>query len=375
MKIVFATGNKDKLREIREIMAPLNLEVISMKEAGFDGDIEENGTTFEENALIKAGAIADWLKSNKKDYAEDAVVLADDSGLEIDYLGGEPGIQSARYMGHDTSYDIKNKSLLDRLEGVPDEKRTARFVCAIAAVFPNGENKVVRGTMEGRIGHSIDGLNGFGYDPIFFLPEYGKTSAEISEEEKNAISHRGKALRAMQETLTQWKNGGVDRNYYKVLVVSDTHGKNNNFYQVLQDEDELDLIIHCGDVEGTEDILETIADCPIKFVSGNNDFFSDLPKDLEFTIKGHKIWVNHGHQYLVSMGYENIKDEARDRGAEIVMYGHSHKPVAEFEDGMYIFNPGSLSYPRQEGRHPSYLTVYFYDDGHISYKINYLAGY
>ncbi|MCR4903238.1 MAG: RdgB/HAM1 family non-canonical purine NTP pyrophosphatase [Butyrivibrio sp.] len=202
MKIVFATGNKNKLHEIRDIMAPLGAEVISMKEAGFEGDIEENGTTFEENAAIKAGAIADWLKNTSKEYnSEDIVVLADDSGLEIDYLNKEPGIQSARYMGHDTSYDIKNNSLLERLKGVPDEKRTARFVCAIAAVFPNGETKVVRETMEGRIGYEIAGENGFGYDPIFYLPKYGKTSAEISEEEKNAISHRGKALRAMQKIL------------------------------------------------------------------------------------------------------------------------------------------------------------------------------
>jgi XTP/dITP diphosphohydrolase len=163
-----------------------------MEEAGITVDVDETGTTFEENAVIKAEAIAKICGE---------VVLADDSGLEIDYLNGEPGIYSARYMGHDTSYDIKNKSLIDRLEGVPEDKRTARFVCAVAAAIPGKETVVVRGTMEGIIGYEIKGENGFGYDPIFFLPQYGKTSAEISPEEKNEISHRGKALRMIKEKL------------------------------------------------------------------------------------------------------------------------------------------------------------------------------
>ena len=128
-------------------------------------------------------------------------MLADDSGLEIDYLNKEPGIYSARYMGEDTSYHIKNKSLIDRLEGVPDEKRTARFVCAIAAVFPDGKELVVRGTVEGIIGYEEKGENGFGYDPIFYLPERGCTTAELPPEEKNSISHRGNALRLMKELL------------------------------------------------------------------------------------------------------------------------------------------------------------------------------
>ncbi|MBO6165248.1 MAG: XTP/dITP diphosphatase [Eubacterium sp.] len=192
MKLIFATGNENKMREIREILAGRGYEILSMKEAGVDIDVEENGKTFSENALIKARAISK---------ASGELVLADDSGLEIDALGGEPGIYSARYMGHDTSYTVKNNNLIERLEGVPDEERTARFVCAMAAVFPDGREEVVVGTMEGRIGYEIAGENGFGYDPIFFLPEYGKTSAEISPEEKNAISHRGKALRAIADLL------------------------------------------------------------------------------------------------------------------------------------------------------------------------------
>ena len=191
-RIVFATGNAGKMKEIRLIMADLGCEVVSMKEAGADPEIVENGRSFAENAEIKARAV--WNCTGD-------IVLADDSGLVVDYIGGEPGIYSARYMGEDTSYHIKNANLISRLEGVPDEKRTARFVCAIAAAFPDGRRKTVRAAMEGRIGYEEKGENGFGYDPIFYLPEYGCTSAELSMEEKNKISHRGKALRAIKDEL------------------------------------------------------------------------------------------------------------------------------------------------------------------------------
>ena len=163
-----------------------------MKQAGISADIEEDGTSFEENALIKAREVCRLAGE---------MVLADDSGLEIDYLNGEPGIYSARYMGEDTSYRIKNQNLIDRLEGVPDEQRTARFVCAIAAVFPNGKELVVRGTVEGMIGYEERGENGFGYDPIFYLPDRGVSTAELPPEEKNSLSHRGNALRKMKELL------------------------------------------------------------------------------------------------------------------------------------------------------------------------------
>lgn len=200
-KIIFATGNKDKMVEIRMILADLGVEILSQKEAGIVADIVEDGTTFEENALIKATGIAK-ITREMPEY-KDAVVLADDSGLEIDYLNKEPGIYSARYLGEDTSYDIKNTVLLERLEGVPDEKRTARFVCAIAAAFPDGTTDVIRGTMEGIIGHAIKGEHGFGYDPIFFLPEYQCTSAELPTEKKNELSHRGEGLRRMRKILEE----------------------------------------------------------------------------------------------------------------------------------------------------------------------------
>ena len=192
-KIIFATGNENKMKEIRMILSDLGMPILSMKEAGVYADVVEDGTTFEENALIKATEIAK--------HVHNCIVLADDSGLEIDYLSKEPGIYSARYAGEDTSYDIKNHLLLSRLEGVPDEQRTARFVCAVAAVFPDGETEVVRGTIEGRIGYEIVGEHGFGYDPIFYLPEYACTTAELEPEKKNELSHRGKALRMMRKII------------------------------------------------------------------------------------------------------------------------------------------------------------------------------
>lgn len=197
-KIIFATGNQGKMREIRKILENLKIggeetEILSMKEAGIDIEIAEDGSTFTENAVIKAKAVAMETK--------DAIVLADDSGLEIDYLNGEPGIYSARYLGEDTSYHVKNRNLIERLNGVEEEKRTARFVCAIAAVLPDGNVLTETGTIEGRIGYEERGEGGFGYDPIFYVPEYGKSTAELSEDEKNAVSHRGKALRAIRKRL------------------------------------------------------------------------------------------------------------------------------------------------------------------------------
>ncbi len=192
MKVIFATGNENKLREIRQITADMDIEIVSMKDAGVYVDVEETGTTFEENAYLKASAIA--KKSGLP-------TLADDSGLEIDYLNKQPGIYSSRFMGEDTPYIEKNTELLRRLEGVPDEKRTARFVCAICYVRSDGSSETVRATMEGRVAYEIAGSNGFGYDPIFFLPERGCTSAELSPEDKNEISHRGKALRMMRDIL------------------------------------------------------------------------------------------------------------------------------------------------------------------------------
>lgn len=194
-RIVFATGNENKMAEIRMILSDLGMPVYSMKELGVEADIVEDGISFEENAEIKARAISRLLP--------DDIVLADDSGLEIDYLDKAPGIYSARFAGEDTSYDVKNCILLDKLEGIPDEERTARFVCAVAAAFPDGSVETVRGTIEGTIAKEMLGENGFGYDPIFYVPEYGCTTAQMDPDKKNELSHRGNALRAMRRIIEE----------------------------------------------------------------------------------------------------------------------------------------------------------------------------
>lgn len=194
-RIILASNNQGKLKEMQEILGDLGIQLVSMHDAGVDLDIDENGTTFEENAIIKAKAVME---------ATGEVALADDSGLEVDYLNKEPGVYSARYMGYDTSYEIKNQSIIDRLKGVEGKERSARFVCAIAVVFPNGDKIVTHGTMEGLIAEEPHGSNGFGYDPIVYLPEFNKTSAELTAEEKNRISHRGKALDNLKNRLNKY---------------------------------------------------------------------------------------------------------------------------------------------------------------------------
>lgn len=192
MKIIFATSNINKVKEAKEILGELNIEITSLKEEGIDVDVEETGNTFVENAVIKAQEIMKLTNS---------IVIADDSGLEVDYINKEPGIYSARYLGEETSYSLKNKNIIDRLRGAKGYERSARFLCAVAAVFPDGNVITALGTVEGCIDYEEKGTNGFGYDPIFYLPEYKQTMAQISSELKNKISHRSKALYALGEKL------------------------------------------------------------------------------------------------------------------------------------------------------------------------------
>lgn len=191
-KLIFATGNQGKMNEIRMIMADLNLELLSLKDLNMDINIEENGKTFEENAIIKAKTICELTGE---------MVLADDSGLEVDYMDKAPGVYSARYLGEETPYSIKNKTIIDNLKDAKGDERSARFVCVIAAAFPDGSVITTRGTIEGLIGYEEKGKNGFGYDPILYVPEYNMTTGEMEPEMKNKISHRGKALRLMKEKL------------------------------------------------------------------------------------------------------------------------------------------------------------------------------
>lgn len=196
MELVVASNNAGKIREYRDILEPMGFQVFSQDEKQVHIEVEETGTTFEENALLKAQAVYDRTG---------CCVISDDSGLSVDALNGEPGIYSARYLGYDTDYNYKMEQIMKRMENVPEPARSARFVAAVAAIFPDGSEHVVLGAMEGLIAHGIYGKNGFGYDPFFYLPEYGKTSAEITEEEKNAISHRGKALRSMLHEFDEWR--------------------------------------------------------------------------------------------------------------------------------------------------------------------------
>lgn len=196
-KVIVATGNEGKMDEIRQILGGENIQFSSLKDENLQNvEIVEDGSTFEENAIIKARKISDITGQ---------MVLADDSGLEVDYLDKAPGIYSARYMGEDTSYEVKNNHIIKLLEGVPEEKRTARFVCAMACAFPNGRTITTRGVIEGRIGYEERGTNGFGYDPIFYVPEFGCTTSELTPEEKNRVSHRGRALTAMYQELVKEK--------------------------------------------------------------------------------------------------------------------------------------------------------------------------
>ena len=208
-KIVFATTNEGKVKEIKEILAGFPIEVVSMKEMNITADVEENGATFEENSLIKAREVSKLTG---------LPAMADDSGLEVDYLNGEPGIYSARYLGRDTDYNYKNNYIIEKLKNAKDEERSARFVCVISLVLPDGREFIKKGVMEGRIAYEIKGENGFGYDPVFYLPEYGMTSAELSGEEKNKISHRGKALGAMKELISEEKVVDINVKVFELYV-------------------------------------------------------------------------------------------------------------------------------------------------------------
>lgn len=190
--IIFATQNEGKVKEIKEIMADMNINIMTMKEAGINIDVIEDGITFEANAIKKAEEI---MKMSGH------IVMADDSGLEIDYFGKAPGVYSARYLGKDTPYEEKNSIILDKMKDVPIQKRGARFICAIATAFPHQETIVTSGVMEGIIGCESVGSGGFGYDPIFFAEGLKTSTAHISPQLKNEISHRGKALRAMKIQL------------------------------------------------------------------------------------------------------------------------------------------------------------------------------
>ncbi|MFF2755096.1 XTP/dITP diphosphatase [Psychrobacillus sp. NPDC058041] len=192
--IIIATKNKGKAKDFEALFGPLGYEVLTLHDVADDMDVEETGTTFEENALIKATALSERLQT---------MVIADDSGLEIDALDGRPGIYSARYAGEEKSDEANIDRVLEELINVEKSERTARFVCAIAVVSPNLEPLTVRGTCEGVIAKERKGTNGFGYDPIFYVPSENRMMAELSSDEKGAISHRGNAIKKLSENLAE----------------------------------------------------------------------------------------------------------------------------------------------------------------------------
>ncbi len=373
MRIVFATGNMGKLREIREIMEDLDLPVVCLRDIGFDREIDENGRSFRENAAIKAQAAYAFLKE-KGD--RESIVLAEDSGLMIDALNGEPGIYSARYMGDRTAEETM-KELLDRMKNVPDDERSARFCASVAAVFPDGSVRYADGIVEGVIAHEIRGTGGFGYDPIFLIPERGITTAEMTEEEKNALSHRFRALSGIKPYL---------RNYLgmkKFLIVSDTHGKEENLFKVLDRERDADVLLHLGDVEGQEDrirreLSRLMPQAAYVQMRGNCDFDPGLPETKVLEYPHLSIFLTHGHRFMRGNSFEQAMEllaaNAFENGCGYALFGHSHKPFEEkAANGVTLLNPGSLSEPRTEDMRPSYAVLTLDPDGVTETEFRFLS--
>ena len=398
MRIIFATHNEHKLREIREILRDFPGEIISKKEMGETEDAVENGNSFLDNAEIKAYDL--YMRLKKKEMLEDGdIIMADDSGLSIEALSFGPGIYSARFLGENTPYPEKNKRILAMLKDASSKSRYAYFTCAIVAVLPDGRSLKTEARCEGEIAEEIRGEAGFGYDPIFFIPECGKTAAELSEEEKNKVSHRGKALRKMERILkeeiakskktaeekkSKSKNSAERKKEEhsasdfkgekKILVVSDNHRKLDNIYQLLEENPDISYFIHLGDSEGSEDAIRTHLPkgCESYFVQGNNDFFAYLPKEIEMRLGKERLFLTHGHLYGVGFDLQGLADEARARNCSMALFGHTHRPFSRMVNGVLCINPGSINFPRQDNRKPSYAMFYLDKKGNLRTEAKYI---
>ena len=398
MRIIFATHNEDKLREIREILREFPGEIISKKEIGEWEDAVEDGSSFLENAEIKAYDL--FVRLKKKELLQDGdIIMADDSGLSIEALSFGPGIYSARFLGENTPYPEKNKRILEMMKEASSKSRYAYFTCAIVAVLSDGRSLKTEARCEGEIAKEIRGEAGFGYDPIFFIPECGKTAAELSEEEKNKVSHRGKALRKMERILkeeiakskktaeekkSKSKNSAERKKEEhsasdfkgekKILVVSDNHRKLDNIYKLLDENPDIAYFIHLGDSEGNEDAIRTHLPkgCVSYFVQGNNDFFACLPKDAELRLGKEKLFLTHGHLYGVGFDLQGLADEARARNCSMALFGHTHRPFSRMVNGVLCINPGSINFPRQDDRKPSYAMFYLDKKGNLRTEAKYI---
>ena len=398
MRIIFATHNEDKLREIREILREFPGEIISKKEIGEWEDAVEDGSSFLENAEIKAYDL--YVRLKKKELLQDGdIIMADDSGLSIEALSFGPGIYSARFLGENTPYPEKNKRILEMMKEASSKSRYAYFTCAIVAVLSDGRSLKTEARCEGEIAKEIRGEAGFGYDPIFFIPECGKTAAELSEEEKNKVSHRGKALRKMERILkeeiakskktaeekkSKSKNSAERKKEEhsasdfkgekKILVVSDNHRKLDNIYQLLEENPDISYFIHLGDSEGCEDAIRTHLPkgCESYFVQGNNDFFAYLPKEIEMRLGKERLFLTHGHLYGVGFDLQGLADEARARNCSMALFGHTHRSFSRVVNGVLCINPGSINFPRQENRKPSYAMFYLDKKGNLRTEAKYI---
>ena len=398
MRIIFATHNEDKLREIREILREFPGEIISKKEIGEWEDAVEDGSSFLENAEIKAYDL--YVRLKKKELLQDGdIIMADDSGLSIEALSFGPGIYSARFLGENTPYPEKNKRILEKMKEASSKSCYAYFTCAIVAVLSDGRSLKTEARCEGEIAKEIRGEAGFGYDPIFFIPECGKTAAELSEEEKNKVSHRGKALRKMERILkeeiakskktaeekkSKSKNSAERKKEEhsasdfkgekKILVVSDNHRKLDNIYQLLEENPDISYFIHLGDSEGSEDAIRTHLPkgCESYFVQGNNDFFAYLPKEIEMRLGKERLFLTHGHLYGVGFDLQGLADEARARNCSMALFGHTHRPFSRMVNGVLCINPGSINFPRQENRKPSYAMFYLDKKGNLRTEAKYI---
>lgn len=398
MRIIFATHNEDKLREIREILREFPGEIISKKEIGEWEDAVEDGSSFLENAEIKAYDL--YVRLKKKELLQDGdIIMADDSGLSIEALSFGPGIYSARFLGENTPYPEKNKRILEMMKEASSKSRYAYFTCAIVAVLYDGRSLKTEARCEGEIAKEIRGEAGFGYDPIFFIPECGKTAAELSEEEKNKVSHRGKALRKMERILkeeiakskktaeekkSKSKNSAERKKEEhsasdfkgekKILVVSDNHRKLDNIYQLLEENPDISYFIHLGDSEGSEDAIRTHLPkgCESYFVQGNNDFFAYLPKEIEMRLGKERLFLTHGHLYGVGFDLQGLADEARARNCSMALFGHTHRPFSRMVNGVLCINPGSINFPRQDDRKPSYAMFYLDKKGNLRTEAKYI---